>query len=83
MNIYFTALAMNTSERVAGVLLIILMLTIVVLAIMTPYIRWFRQELKYINTEIERNDHNKREQARWKRRKRRLLMSLIPFVPYE
>ena len=83
MNFIFTTLAMTTSERILGVLLIILMLGVVALAIMTPYIQWFRQELKYINTEIERNASNKREQNRWKRRKRRLLMSLIPFVPYE
>ena len=83
MNLVFTTLAMNPSERVAGVLLIILMLAVVVLAICSPYLNWFRQELKYINTEIERNKEHEREQNRWKRRKRRLLMSLIPFVPYE
>ena len=83
MKLSFTTLALYGSERILGILLIILMLSVVVLAIASPYIHWFRQELKYINTEIERNASNKREQNRWKRRKRRLLMSLIPFVPYE
>ena len=83
MKFVFTTLALNSSERVLSVLLIILMLTIMVLAICAPYLNWFRRELKYINTEIERNKENEREQNRWKRRKRRLLMSLIPFVPYE
>ncbi len=83
MKFVFTTLALNSSERVMGILLIILMLAIVVLAIASPYISWFRQELKYVNTEIERNKENKREQDRWKRRKRRLLLSLIPFIPYE
>ena len=83
MKFVFTTLALNSSERVLSVLLIILMLAVMGLAIASPYIRWFRQELKYINSEIERNKENEREQNRWKRRKRRLLMSLIPFVPYE
>ena len=83
MRLFFTALALNSSERVLSVLLIIIMLGIVVLAIAAPYLNWFRRELKFINTEIERNKENEREQNRWKRRKRRLLLSLIPFVKYE
>lgn len=83
MKFVFTTLALNNSEKVLGVLLIILMLSIVALAVASPYISWFRQELKYINVEIDRNKENEREQNRWKRRKRRLLMSLIPFVKYE
>ena len=78
-----TILAFNSSEKVLGVLLIIFMLSIVALAIASPYISWFRQELKYVNTEIERNKENKREQNRWKRRKKRLLLSLIPGMKYE
>ena len=83
MKFVFTTLALNNSEKVLGVLLIILMLSIVALAVASPYISWFRQELKYINVEIDRNKENEKEQNRWKRRKRRLLMSLIPFVKYE
>lgn len=78
----FTALAIS-SEKVLGILLIILLLLGVVVLFSIPYLEWFQQELKYINIEIERNKDNPREQARWIRRKKRLLMSLIPFVKYE
>lgn len=83
MKLFFTTLALYGSEKVLGTLLIIVMLGIVVLAISAPYLNWFRHELKYVNTEIQRNKENEREQNRWKRRKRRLLLSLIPFVKYE
>lgn len=83
MNYPMTLLAYYAGEKVLSVLLIILMLSIVLLLFSLPWIDWFRQELKYINTEIERNVDHPREQARWKRRKRRLLLSLIPFVKYE
>lgn len=78
----FTALAIS-SEKVLGILLIILLLAGVVFLFSIPYLEWFQQELKYINIEIERNQDHPREQARWKRRKKRLLMSLIPGVRYE
>ena len=83
MNVPMTALAVYAGEKVLGALLIMVAILFVIALCSLDWIVWFRKELKYINTEIERNDHNKREQARWKRRKRRLLMSLIPFVPYE
>ena len=82
MSFTFTPLALS-SEKVLGVLLIILLLVGVVLLFSIPYLEWFRQELKYINIEIERNQDHPREQARWKRRKKRLLMSLIPGIKYE
>lgn len=82
MSFTFTTLALS-SEKVLGVLLIILLLVGVVLLFSIPYLEWFKQELKYINTEIERNQDHPREQARWKRRKKRLLMSLIPGIKYE
>ena len=40
----------------------------------------FRKELRYINSEISRTTG--RERAHWERRKKRLLLSLIPFVGY-
>lgn len=83
MNLALFGISFKDSESVLGVLLIVLMLGVVVLAIASPYIFWFRQELKYINIEIDRNKENKREQTRWKRRKKRLLMSLIPGFKYE
>ena len=83
MTLTVTKLAADLGETVLGVLLIILMLTMVTFIIAQPWLAWFRQELKYINIEIERNKDNPRELQRWKRRKKRLLMSLIPFVKYE
>ena len=81
MTLSMTTLALAANEQVLGILLIILMLTVVLLAILSPWIRWFRRELKFINTEIQRNTG--REQQRWLRRRRRLWMSVIPFVKYE
>ena len=83
MHSYLAALSLKNSETVLGILVIFLMLSVVVLLCASPWIDWFRQELKYINIEIDRHKENPREQARWKRRKRRLLMSLLPFVKYE
>lgn len=40
----------------------------------------FRKELRYVNSEISRTTG--RERAHWERRKKRLLLSLIPFVGY-
>ena len=82
MKLTMTTLAANyAGEKVLGVLLIILLVVMVILLFSVPWIEWFRQELKYINNEIGRNTGA--EQERWKRRKRRLLLSIIPFVKYE
>ena len=40
----------------------------------------FRRELKYINLEIGRTYGEERED--WKRKRRRLWLSLLPFVKY-
>ena len=82
MSFTFTALAIS-SEKVLGILLIILLLAGVVFLFSIPYLEWFQQELKYINIEIERYKDNPREQARWIRRKKRLIRSLIPGFKYE
>ena len=42
---------------------------------------FFFRELKYLKSEIHRTRGKERE--RWKRRKRRLLLSLLPFVKYK
>lgn len=81
MNYTITKLSATAEETAIGIVLIVLLLLFVLLACSMPWIRWFKQELKYINSEINRNEG--REKARWQRRKKRLLMSLIPFVKYE
>ncbi len=43
-------------------------------------IRDFKQELKYLNCEIERTEGE--EQKYWIRQRRKLWLSLIPFVKY-
>ncbi|MBQ7089204.1 MAG: hypothetical protein IJN04_06150 [Clostridia bacterium] len=83
MTLYVTKMAADTGETVLGVLLIITMLAVVAFIIALPWIEWFRQELKFINIEIDRHKDNPREQNRWKRRKKRLLRSLIPGFKYE
>lgn len=45
------------------------------------FINDFSQELKYINCEINRTYGGERRY--WKRQRRRLWLSLIPFVPYK
>lgn len=64
---------------------IIIGVTVVILAIPLAirgmsFWRFFTRELKYIEIEIERTEG--REQKYWKKKKKKLLMSLIPFVRY-
>lgn len=53
---------------------------LVLLVELCLYIKEFSQELEYINMEIERTEGSERRY--WRRRKRRLWLSLIPFVKY-
>ncbi len=56
---------------------------IVLIALLIFFVQWlisFRTEYRYIQNEINRTYG--REQRYWKRQKRRLLLSLIPFVRY-
>lgn len=63
---------------VVGVVAIPILL--VLLVELCLYIKEFSQELEYINMEIERTEGSERRY--WRRRKRRLWLSLIPFVKY-
>ena len=45
-----------------------------------PLIVSFRDELKYINMEIQRTEG--RERAHWEKKRRKLWLSLLPFVRY-
>jgi len=53
---------------------------IVVLFVLSVFIADFSRELKYLKSEISRTRGAEREY--WKKRKRRLWLSLIPFVRY-
>ena len=65
-----------SSERT--MLLMLILFVGVALAIrFSMFYRSFKKELDYINDEIKRTIGD--EQARWKRSKKRLFLSLIPF----
>lgn len=81
MSISFTKLLLAGHEQVLTGLFVILIVIVLLLLLFSRWIRWFFQELKYINDEIHRN--HGQEKLRWKRRKRRLLLSLLPFMKYE
>ena len=52
-------------------------------ALLVKFVMWindFSHELRYLNIEISRTDGS--EQRYWKRQKRRLWLSIIPFVRY-
>lgn len=56
------------------------LILILFLIFMALFLDDFSRELKYLNTEIRRTSG--REQKYWKKRKRRLWLSLLPFVKY-
>lgn len=45
------------------------------------WLTWFLKEWRYLSREIRRTAG--KEQKYWKRRKRKLLCSVLPFVKYE
>ena len=45
-----------------------------------PWLRDFRHELRYLNSEIGRTRGQEKE--RWKERKRKLYLSILPFFHY-
>lgn len=60
--------------------IIVIILVLFVLISLTQFFKDFLQELKYINMEIERTDGSERRY--WIRRRRKLWLSLVPFVKY-
>lgn len=69
-----------SSGDVLGLLYLLIGVLVLLLLLSIPWLTWFCRELRFLNMEIQRN-HGK-EKERWKRRKRRLWLSLIPFVKY-
>ena len=56
---------------------------IIFIALLIFFVQWiisFRTEYRYVKNEINRTYG--REKQYWKRQKRRLLLSIIPFVRY-
>ena len=60
--------------------IVIVLAVVIFLAVFLPWLRDFRHEMRYINMEIQRN--RGREREHWIKRKRRLWLSLLPFVKY-
>ena len=60
--------------------ILVIFILIVVLVYFIQWLDFFTQELKQLNNEIGRTTG--REQKHWKKRKKRLLLSIIPFIRY-
>ena len=64
-------------------ILIALFGIVIGIGLLVAFASWlndFSHELRYLNSEIGRTDGS--EQRYWKRQKRRLWLSIIPFVRY-
>ena len=59
---------------------VVLLLLFVILIGLIQFYSEFVAELQYLNSEIERTDGD--ERAYWLSRRRRLWLSLLPFVKY-
>ncbi len=70
-------IAMDGALTKIGLVLAGIFVLAVIAGLTIPVVQAFKSDLKYINMEINRTDG--REQAHWKRRKRQLWLSLIPF----
>ncbi len=70
-----------TSEMLSLITGVVLVLAVTFfLAVFLPWLRDFRHEMRYINMEIQRN--RGREREHWVKQKRRLWLSILPFVRY-
>lgn len=58
----------------------IVVVSLPVLIALAAFINSFSSELRYLNREIRRSEGAGREH--WKRRKRKLWLSLLPFIKY-
>ena len=81
MRLDFTKLLLAGHEQVLTGLFVVIVAVALLLLCFSPFLMWFFRELKYINEEIRRNHGD--EKKRWKRRRARLWLSLIPFVHYD
>ena len=74
----FLGIDSQMMSLLAGSLVVLAL--VVFLAVFLPWLRDFRHEMRYINMEIRRN--RGREREHWIKRKRRLWLSILPFVKY-
>ena len=80
MTLHLTKLAAG-NESVLTILFAIMVVIALVLIVSFSWLNWFYRELRYLNSEIKRNEG--REKKRWIKRRRRLWLSIIPVVKYE
>ena len=75
---------MTQTGNDAGLFVVFLLVSLFLVSMLfVSLIRWvldFRWELKRLKSEIGRTKG--REQERWKRKKKKLWLSLLPFVSY-
>lgn len=71
-----TILLASNLEKI-GICLVGILVFAIVSAFVISFIKAFKSDLRYIEMEIHRTEG--REQAHWKRRKKELYLSLIPF----
>ncbi|MBE6717890.1 MAG: hypothetical protein E7574_01355 [Ruminococcaceae bacterium] len=74
---------MNTpnSNYPAIIAFIVIIVFLFLFAVFTRwYLNEFLPELRYLNKEIRRTEG--KEKSKWKRRRKKLFLSLIPFVRY-
>ena len=74
----FLGIDSQMMSLLAGILVVLAV--VIFLAVFLPWLRDFRHEMRYINMEIQRN--RGREREHWIKRKRRLWLSILPFVKY-
>ena len=63
-------------------MIIVVVLTFAIIAVrFAMWFSWFRRELRYVNKEIDRTEG--REQEHWKKRKKDLYRTMIPFARHK
>ena len=72
--------AIDIGLDLTAILAIVTIILILLCIRFVPMITDFRDELRYINEEIRRTEGQ--ERAHWEKKKKKLWLSLLPFVRY-
>ena len=70
----------NPHSSVALIVLIVTVVLFIIMVYLISSLSFLQKELKYLNNEIARNSGKEREY--WIKRKRKLFLSLLPFIKY-
>ena len=74
---------MYTEQDKTAIVLWIIVIAIMALLVFFHYLDWFKEfksELRYLKIEITRTKG--RERKHWKRKKKKILLSALPFFKY-